>query len=71
MRGMGQGLSDHFVVLCKIKLVRYINKNEKVNGTGRIKNENYKLLLLIIMNGNRKLFLKEVSNAKGGIVAAE
>ena len=60
VRGMGRSLSDHHV-LCKVRLVgAWIKMREMVveaRRIGRKMNED--------VNGNRKLFLKEVSNAKG------
>ena len=41
VRGMGQGISDHSVLLCKGKsLGTWMKRREKVNGAGIIKNEN-------------------------------
>ena len=40
MRGMGRGLSDHYVVLCKVRLVRiWIKRREVVVGIRRIRSE--------------------------------
>ena len=40
VRGMGQGLSDHHVVLCKVRLVRvWIKRREEVVETIRIRSE--------------------------------
>ena len=40
VRGMGRCLSDHHVVLCKVKLVfTWIKKREVVNGTRRIRSD--------------------------------
>ena len=38
VRGMGRGLSDHHVVLCKVKLLRaWIKRREVVIGAKRIR----------------------------------
>ena len=43
VRGMGRGLSDHHVVLCKVKLVpTWIKSREVVNGARRIRNEKWR-----------------------------
>ena len=40
VRGMGQVLSDHYVVLCKIKLVRtWIKRSDVVNEVRKIRSE--------------------------------
>ena len=40
VRGMGRGLSDHHVVLCKVILVgAWIKRTEVVDGARRIKSE--------------------------------
>ena len=40
MRGMGRGLTDHHVVLCKVRLVReWIKRIMVVNGARIIRNE--------------------------------
>ena len=40
VRGMGQGISDHHVVLCKLRLVgTWIKRREVVDGALRIKSE--------------------------------
>ena len=40
MRGMGQGLSDHYVALCKVRLVdTWVTRREVVNGNRRITSE--------------------------------
>ena len=40
VRGMGQGISDHHVVLCKVRLVgTWIKRGEVVDGARRIINE--------------------------------
>ena len=45
MRVIGQGLSDHHVVLCKFKLVgAWIKRREVVNGARRIRIEKIKCL---------------------------
>ena len=41
MRGMGQNLSDHHVVVCKVKLVgAWIKRREVVVGSRRIRSKN-------------------------------
>ena len=41
MRRMGRGLSDHYVVLCKVRLVgAWIMRREVVVGARRIRSEN-------------------------------
>ena len=43
VRGMGRGLSDHHVVLCKVRLVRaWIKRRELVVGARRIRSEKLK-----------------------------
>ena len=40
VRGMGRGLSDHHVVLCKVRLVdAWIKRREVVNEARRIRSE--------------------------------
>ena len=40
VRGIGQGLSDHHVVLCKVRLVgTWINRGEVVGRARRIRSE--------------------------------
>ena len=40
VRGMGRGLSDHHVVLCKVRLVgTWIKRRKVVNGARRIRSE--------------------------------
>ena len=40
VRGMGRGISDHHVVLCKVRLVgTWIKRREVVDRTRRIRNE--------------------------------
>ena len=40
VRGMGRGLSDHYVVLCKVRLVgAWIKRREVVVGAKRIRGE--------------------------------
>ena len=41
VRGMGRGLSDHYVVLCKVRLVgAWIKRREVVVEARRIRKEN-------------------------------
>ena len=42
MRGMGRGLSDHHIVLCKVRLVGAWMMTEVVNGARRIRIEKMK-----------------------------
>ena len=40
VRGMGQGISDHHIVLCKVRLVgAWIKRREVVVGTRKIRSE--------------------------------
>ena len=40
VRGMGRGLSDHYVVLCKVRFVEaWIKRRDVVVRTGRIRSE--------------------------------
>ena len=40
VRGMGHGLSDHYVVLCKVRLVgAWIKRREVLVGARRIRSE--------------------------------
>ena len=40
MKGMGRGLSEHYVVLCKVRLVRaWIKRREVELGARRIRSE--------------------------------
>ena len=41
VRGMGRGISDHHIVLCKLRLVgTWIKRKKVVDGTRRIRSEN-------------------------------
>ena len=42
MREMGRGLSDHHVVLCKVRLVGALLNRRKVDSARRIKSEKLK-----------------------------
>ena len=43
VRRMGRGLSDHFIVFCKVRLVgALIKRREMVGGTMRIRSEKLK-----------------------------